>query len=111
MESTTASSSDSIIGKFGIGFYSSFIVSDIVEVYTRQNADQPGVRWVSDGSGEFQVDDVDNLDFERGTRIILKLKADCRQYSKELEIEKVLKKYSLFIQYPIKLNGSLVNSL
>lgn len=102
---------DTIIGQFGVGFYSSFIVSDIVEVYTKQDSNEKGVRWVSDGSGEFQIDDVDNIGFDRGTKIILKLKADCRQFSKELEIEKILKKYSLFITHPIRLNGSTINAL
>jgi len=101
---------ESIIGQFGVGFYSSFIVSDIVEVFTKQEG-KPGVRWVSDGSGKFEVDDVANLGFERGTKIVCKLKPECRQFSKELEVEKILKKYSLFITYPIKLNGNVINSL
>lgn len=69
------------------------------------------MRWVSDGSGEFEVSDVENVGFDRGTKIILKLRPDCREFCKEMELEKILKKYSLFITYPIKLNGALVNSL
>lgn len=75
-----------------------------MEVSTRTATGQ-GVRWVSDGSGEYEVSTVDNLDFQRGTRIVLKLKAEARDYSRESEVEKVLKRHSLFINYPIKLNG------
>ena len=102
---------DSIIGQFGVGFYSTFIVADSVEVFSRSSLTGQGVRWVSDGSGEYEVSTVDNLDFERGTKIILKLKPESREFSRESEVEKILKKYSLFITYPIKLNGHLINSL
>jgi HSP90 family molecular chaperone len=100
---------DSIIGQFGVGFYSTFIVADSVEVFTRRG--RGGVRWASDGSGDYEVSSVENLDFARGTKIVLKLKPECREFSRESEVEKVLKKYSLFITYPIKLNGQLVNNL
>jgi TNF receptor-associated protein 1 len=102
---------DSIIGQFGVGFYSTFIVSDVVEVFTKNDQDTHGVRWVSDGSGQYEVSTVDNIGFNRGTKIVLKLKPECREFSRESEIEKILKKYSLFITYPIKLNGQNVNSL
>lgn len=100
---------DSIIGQFGVGFYSTFIVADSVEVFSKRN-DQ-GVRWASDGSGEFEVSTVDNLDFTRGTKIVLKLKPESREFAREQEVEKILRKYSLFITYPIKLNGQLINNL
>ena len=103
-------SNEQIIGQFGVGFYSTFIVSDFVEVLTRQDGHE-GVRWVSDGSGEYEVADADNIGFDRGTKITLKLRGDARQFSKELEVEKILKKYSQFVSYPIKLNGSIVNNL
>jgi len=69
------------------------------------------VRWISDGSGDYEVATATNLGFERGTKIVLKLKPESREFCKESEVEKVLKKYSLFITYPIKLNGQLVNNL
>ena len=96
---------DSIIGQFGVGFYSTFIVADSVEVFSRSSIDGQGVRWVSDGSGEYEVSTVDNLDFQRGTKIILKLKPESREFCRESEVEKILRKYSLFINYPIKMNG------
>lgn len=102
---------DSIIGQFGVGFYSTFIVADSVEVLSKNAGAAEGVRWVSDGSGEYEVSTVENLDFARGTRITLKLKAESREFAREAEIDKILRKYSLFITYPIKLNGQLVNNL
>jgi TNF receptor-associated protein 1 len=53
------------------------------------------------------VSDVDNIGFERGTKIILKLRADSREFSTENEIEKIIKKFSQFITYPIMLNGQI----
>lgn len=80
-------------------------MADYVEVYSRSSVDGKGVRWVSDGSGEYEVSTVDNLDFQRGTKIVLKLKAESREFSRETEVDKILRKYSLFINFPIKLNG------
>ena len=80
----------SIIGQFGVGFYSSFIVADKVEVYTKASDGSKGVAWISDGSGDFVVSDATNLDFNRGTKIILKLKPDARQFSQESEVEKIV---------------------
>ena len=102
---------DSIIGQFGVGFYSSFVVSDNVEVYSKSDKSEKGVRWISDGCGSYDVMDVENLDFERGTRITLKLLPESREFSQEIMVEKIVKKFSQFIAYPIKLNGEQVNSL
>jgi len=102
---------DSIIGQFGVGFYSSFVVSDHVEVFSKSaNADK-GTRWVSDGCGTYEVSDVDNMPFERGTKITLKLLPESREFSQDAMVEKIIKKFSQFINYPIKLNGALINSL
>jgi TNF receptor-associated protein 1 len=57
------------------------------------------------------VSDVEGLNFERGTKITLKLRADSREFSTESEIEKIIKKFSQFITYPIKLNGQVLNNL
>jgi len=72
--------SDNIIGQFGVGFYSSFVVSDNVEVITKKSG-ETGVRWVSDGCGTYDVQDATDLDFERGTRITLKLLPESREFS------------------------------
>jgi TNF receptor-associated protein 1 len=102
--------SDSIIGQFGVGFYSSFVVSDYVQVFSKKDG-QTGVRWVSDGCGSYEVSDADHLDFERGTRIVLKLLPESREFSTDGLVEKTIKKFSQFISYPIKLNGQVINSL
>jgi TNF receptor-associated protein 1 len=69
------------------------------------------VRWVSDGSGDYEISDVDGSDVDRGTRLTLYLRPECKQFSKPSEIKRILQKYSLFISYPIKLNGEVINSL
>lgn len=96
---------DSIIGQFGVGFYSSFIVADQVEVFSKNANTDTGVRWVSDGTGDYEVSNVSNLDFDRGTKIIMTLRPDCREFARESVVEKIIRKYSMFITYPIKLNG------
>ena len=105
-----SSSLDSIIGQFGVGFYSSFIVADSVEVLSKSDKGNT-IRWTSDGSGDFEVSEVEGADIQRGTRVTIFLKPDSKIFSKPAEIEKIIKKYSLFISYPIKLNGEVVNSL
>jgi len=102
--------SESIIGQFGVGFYSTFVVSDHVEVFSKKD-NESGVRWVSDGTGSYEISDADNLDFERGTRITLKLLPESREFSSDGLVDKTIKKFSQFISYPIKLNGQIVNSL
>jgi TNF receptor-associated protein 1 len=106
-DSTTG---ESIIGQFGVGFYSSFIVADSVEVISKSDSGST-VRWTSDGSGDFEVSEIDGSDIERGTRLTLYLKPECKEFCKPSEVNKILKKYSLFISYPIKLNGEVINSL
>ena len=86
-------------------------MADSVEVFSKHDSESHGVRWISDGSGEFEVSTADNIGFERGTKIMLKLKPESREFCKESEIEKILKKYSNFITYPIKLNGQVINNL
>lgn len=69
------------------------------------------MRWVSDGAGSYEISDVDHLDFDRGTKIVIKLKPDSREFSQEGIVEKTIKKFSQFITHPIKLNGQHLNSL
>lgn len=68
-------------------------MADNVEVFTKKHG-HDGVAWVSDGSGEFMVSDASNLGFERGTKIVIKLKPDAREFSQESEIEKIVAKFS-----------------
>jgi HSP90 family molecular chaperone len=86
-------------------------VSDDVEVISKMGEEDRGVRWTSNGDGSYEVADVDNLDFERGTKITLKLLPASREFSQETLIDKTVKKFSQFISFPIKLNGQVINSL
>ena len=101
---------EDIIGQFGVGFYSSFIVSNHVEVYSKAYGAE-GVRWVSDGEGDYEISTVENLDFERGTKIVLRLNKNCNEFSRASEVEKIIRKYSIFNKYPINLNGNLLSNL
>ena len=82
-----------------------------VEVISKSEHAPTAVRWVSDGSGEFEVFDAANISFERGTQIKLYLTPECWNFSQPREVEAILKKFSLFITYPIKLNGEVINSM
>ena len=68
------STNESLIGQFGVGFYSSFIVGEYVEVISRPQDSDKAFLWVSDGNGEFSISDVENCDFKRGTKVIIHLK-------------------------------------
>ncbi|MFA5630670.1 MAG: molecular chaperone HtpG [Porticoccaceae bacterium] len=92
-----------LIGQFGVGFYSSFIVADKVVVETRRaglGADQ-GVRWTCEGEAEFTVEDVDKA--ERGTVITLHLKDDAKEFADAWRLRSLIKKYSDHIAVPISL--------
>lgn len=106
-ESTNLSS---IIGQFGVGFYSCFMVADRVEVFTKSmNPHATGYLWKSDGTNEYEIIESDNI--ERGTKIVMYLKQDCREYASEDTVRNVINKYSNFVNSPIKLNGSEINTI
>ncbi|MBF7144912.1 MULTISPECIES: molecular chaperone HtpG [Pseudomonas] len=92
-----------LIGQFGVGFYSAFIVADQVDVFSRR-AGAPaseGVHWSSRGEGDFEVANVEKA--ERGTRIVLHLKADEAEFADGWRLRNVIKKYSDHIALPIEL--------
>lgn len=90
---------NSIIGHFGLGFYSSFMVSKQVEVVTKSYKDEPAVRWICDGSPEFTISAADKQ--ERGTDIILYIDDENKNFLENAEIERLLKKYCRFLPVPI----------
>ena len=92
-----------LIGQFGVGFYSAFIVADQVEVFTRRAglAASEGVHWSSKGEGEFEVATVDKA--ERGTRIVLHLKSGEDEFADGWRLRNIIKKYSDHIALPIEL--------
>ncbi len=92
-----------LIGQFGVGFYSVFIVADKVVVETRRAglAADEAVRWESDGKGEFSIEGIERA--ERGTRVTLHLKTDASEFSEPLRIETLVRKYSDHIGFPVTL--------
>ena len=97
----TASDSSNLIGQFGVGFYSAFIVADQVTVRTRKGGvpTSQGVEWTSDGSGEFTVTDREVP--QRGTEIILHMKEDATEFLNDYRLKNIIKKYSDHILLPI----------
>ncbi|MDD3459370.1 MAG: molecular chaperone HtpG, partial [Weeksellaceae bacterium] len=89
-----------IIGHFGLGFYSSFMVADKVEIITKSYKDEPAMHWVCDGSPEFTLEETDKK--ERGTEIILHIAKDSKEFLEDYRIRELLQKYSKFNQIPIK---------
>ena len=104
------SSAENIIGQFGVGFYSGFIVGDTIEVISKSsNPNEPAHMWVSDGQGRFEISEINDPGFTRGTKITIHLRPDSAQFAKAAEIKKLIEKYSNFINFPISLNGERVN--
>jgi molecular chaperone HtpG len=90
-----------LIGQFGVGFYSAFIVADKVTVDTRRAGGDQAVRWESNGEGEFTVEDIDRE--ERGTCVTLHLKEDSAEFTEPFRIESLIRKYSDHIGFPVSL--------
>ena len=89
-----------IIGHFGLGFYSSFMVADKVEIITKSYKDEPAAHWVCDGSPEYSIKKSDKK--ERGTEILLHISKDSKDYLEEPKIKELLNKYNKFMPHPIK---------
>lgn len=98
---------EELIGQFGVGFYSAFIVAEKVELITRKAGETAAVKWTSEGAGEYTLDDCEKE--SRGTTIVLHLKPEfCGgeefDFTNHYTIENLVKKYSDYIRYPIKMN-------
>jgi molecular chaperone HtpG len=89
-----------IIGHFGLGFYSSFMVADKVEIITKSYKDEPAAHWVCDGSPEYSLKKSDKK--ERGTKILLHISKDSKDYLEKSKITELLNKYNKFMPHPIK---------
>jgi molecular chaperone HtpG len=99
-----------LIGQFGVGFYSAFMVAKSVKVYARSwRTAEPGHVWTSDGSGSYTVEEAP--DQRRGVRIVIELKDDCSDYSKEWKVKEILERYSAFVSFPITLDGKRINTV
>ncbi|WP_353852872.1 molecular chaperone HtpG [Dehalobacter restrictus] len=100
----------SLIGQFGVGFYSAFMVAEKVTLYTRSfRTDSESWIWSSNGAGSYLIEPGDQSNY--GTRIVLQLKENAYDFSKADEINRIIKQYSSFVPYPVKVNGEKVNTV
>ena len=98
----------SLIGQFGVGFYSSFMLADRVEVLSRSATDSAGWRWESTGDGNFSISPVEES-LERGTSIRLHLKEGMDEFTEPVRLKYIIRKYSTFVPHSIYLDGEHVN--
>lgn len=98
-----------LIGQFGVGFYAAFMAGSKVRVQSRSWDGSEGNEWESDGSGSFTIKEEPGL--HRGTRIIVDLKEDAHDYAMKWKVEAIIKQYSAFVSFPIKLAGETVNTV
>ncbi len=99
-----------LIGQFGVGFYSAFMVAKSVKVYSHSwRAAEPGHVWTSTGSGSYEIEESDGQ--RRGAKIVIELKDDCAEFSQDWKVKEILERYSAFVSFPINLNGKHVNAI
>ena len=99
-----------LIGQFGVGFYSAFMVAKSVKVYTHSwRESEPGLLWSSDGSGSYAIEESAGV--RRGSKIVVELKDECSEFSQEWRVREIIEKYSSFVSFPINLNGKRINTV
>ena len=108
LEKYKGQSEANVIGHFGLGFYSAFMVSDRVEIFTKSWKEASAVRWECDGSPEYTLEETDKA--ERGTDIILHINSESEEFLDEHRIESILTKYCRFLPVPIYFNGKQINN-
>ena len=96
-----------VIGHFGLGFYSAFMVAEKVDIFTKSFKDEPAAHWSCDGSPEYTLEAHDKQD--RGTEIVLHIADDSTEFLEEQKIKDLLTKYNRFNQVPIKFGTKQVN--
>ena len=99
-----------LIGQFGIGFYSVFMLTNEITIETcHADADSKGFRWQSTGEGKFSIKEIERP--QRGTQISFKLKDESKEFSQSYRVEQVIQKYSNFVDFPVSVNGKQVNTV
>ena len=99
-----------LIGQFGVGFYSAFMVAKSVKVYTHSwRESDPGLLWTSDGTGSFAIEESSGE--RRGCKIVVELKDECSEFSQEWRVREIIERYSAFVSFPINLNGKRINTV
>jgi molecular chaperone HtpG len=99
-----------LIGQFGVGFYSAFMVAKMVRVYTHSwRESEQGLVWSSDGGGSFAIEESPGE--RRGCKVVVELTDECSEFSHEWRVREVLERYSSFVSFPINLNGKRVNTV
>ena len=102
--------SANVIGQFGVGFYSAFMVASEVQVFTHSwRAEGEHLVWTSDGATGYNIELVEGQ--RRGCKLVLKLKDDCEEFCKPARIKEILARYSNFVGFPINLNGERINNI
>jgi molecular chaperone HtpG len=102
---------NNVIGKFGVGFYSVFMVADKVTVTSKSfKKDAPAIKWESDGLGSYEIAELDE-DMQRGTIIDIHLNKESEDYADKFRLQQVIKKHSNFISFPIKLDNEVINTI
>lgn len=105
-----AQAAGNVIGRFGVGFYSVFMVADKVEVYTHSwRPDAESLVWTSDGRGGFDI--AESPGAHRGARIVIHLKEEHKEFAEKGRIKTILERYSNFVPFPILLEGERVNNV
>ena len=94
-------SANNMIGQFGVGFYSSFLLANSVEVLSRPSGQDTVLKWTSDAGSKFSVEEVVDDELKRGTKVVMHLKEDCSDYTDVGKLTDIVKKYSQFSQFPM----------
>jgi TNF receptor-associated protein 1 len=106
----SGSTPGNMIGQFGVGFYSAFMVADQVKVYTRSwKSEGEGLVWISDGKTGYEIEEA--ADQDRGVKIVMQLKEELGEYAEETRLRHLIETYSNFVGFPIVLNGKRINEV
>jgi len=99
-----------LIGQFGVGFYSAFMVAKTVRVYTHSwRPQEQGLLWTSDGGGSYAIEE--STGERRGCKVAVDLKDECSEFSQDWRVREILERYSAFVSFPINLNGKRINTV